>query len=78
MHSLHEMFPNLAVSGHNNYVKSHVLYLGGKLVRLQDTYPDVFEKFTRGLFILRCSDNSRIEFSSIYTSSKFSWATLNP
>ena len=42
--SLHEILPYLAASGHNNYVKSLVLYLGD-MVRPSDIHPDEFDKF---------------------------------
>jgi hypothetical protein len=56
LQSLHEMLPYLAASGHNNYVKSLVLYLS-KMEKLDETHPAVYTKFMEGLFVLRRSDN---------------------
>jgi hypothetical protein len=55
LQSLHEMLPYLAASGHNNYVKSLVLYLD-KMNKLEESHPTVYTKFLEGLFVLRRSD----------------------
>jgi hypothetical protein len=46
------MLPYLAASGHNNYVKSFVLYLQ-KIDKLEETHPYVYSKFLEGLFVIR-------------------------
>ena len=51
LQSLHEMLPYLAASGHNNYVKSLVLFLD-KMKKLEQTNPTVHAKFLEGLFVL--------------------------
>ena len=56
LQSLHEMLPYLAASGHNNYVKSLMLYLK-KMDKLEETHPAVYTKFLEGLFVLRRSDS---------------------
>jgi hypothetical protein len=52
LQALHEMLPYLAASGHNNYVKSLVLYLQ-KMDKLEETHPYVYSKFLEGLFVIR-------------------------
>ena len=54
--SLHEMLPYLAAAGHNNYVKSLVLYLQ-KLDELVETHPAVYNQFMEGRFVLYRSNN---------------------
>ena len=56
LQSLHDMLPFLAASGHNNYTKSLVLYLG-KMEKLEETHPAVYCKFQEGLFVVRHSDS---------------------
>ena len=56
LQSLHEMLPFLDASGHNNYVKSLMLYTH-KMDKLEETHPSVYAKFMERLFLLRCSDN---------------------
>ena len=56
LQSLREMLPFLAASGHNNYVKSLVLYLN-KMDALEQTHPEIHAKFMDGLFVLRRSDS---------------------
>lgn len=56
LQSLHEMLPYLAASGHNNYVKSLLLYLQ-KMEKLEETHPAIYAKFLEGMFVLRRSDS---------------------
>ena len=51
------MLPYLAAAGHNNYVKSLVLFLN-KMEKLQNTHPNVYRHFVKdGLFVIRRTDN---------------------
>ena len=51
-----QMLPFLAASGHNNDVKSLVLYLA-KMERLELSHPSVYNRFMEGLFDVRRSDS---------------------
>ena len=50
------MLPYLAPSGHNNYVKSLMLYLQ-RMEKLDVTHHAVCAQFMEGLFVLRRSDS---------------------
>ena len=52
---LQDMHPYLAASGHNHYVKSVQIHLQDML-ELKDTNPDVYNRFSSGLFVIRRSD----------------------
>lgn len=54
--SLHNMLPFLAASGHNNYVKSLMLFLA-RMEKLETTHPRTFARFNEGYFVLRRSDD---------------------
>jgi len=54
--SLNEMIPYLESAGHNNYVKSLVLFLG-KMNKLPVSHPIIFQKFMEGLFVVRQQTN---------------------
>ena len=53
LHSLQEMLPFLASSGHN-YTKSLVLFLA-KMEKLSETHPEIHTKFNEGYFVVRIS-----------------------
>ena len=52
---LQDMHPYLAASGHNHYVKSVQIHLQDML-ELKETSPDVYNRFSSGLFVIRRSD----------------------
>ena len=52
---LQDMLPYFAASGHNFYVKSVQIHLQDML-ELKETSPDVYNKFSSGLFVIRRSD----------------------
>ena len=54
LHSLQEMLPFLASSGHNNYTKSLVLFLA-KMEKLSETHPEIHTKFNEGYCVVRRS-----------------------
>ena len=56
LQSLRKMLPYLAPSGHNNYVKSLMLYLQ-RMEKLDATHHAVYAQFMEGLFVLRRSDS---------------------
>lgn len=63
LQALPQMLPFLASSGHNNYVKSLVIYVD-KMEKLEETHPSVYNRFMQGLFVLRRSDSY---WSGIYS-----------
>ena len=52
---LQDMHPYLAASGHNHHVKSEQIHLQDML-ELKETNPDVYNRFSSSLFVIRRSD----------------------
>ena len=55
LHSMKEMLPYLAASGHSLYAKSVYIYLQ-QMQTLQEQHPEVFTAFSAGFHVLRRSD----------------------
>ena len=55
MQAMYEMLPYLAASGHNLYTKSLHIYLQN-MMRLPQTFPEVFRHFSQELHVVRRSD----------------------
>ena len=55
LHSLSDILPYLAASGHNHYTKCVWIYLQ-QMSKLEDEYPTVYRHFIRGLHVVRRSD----------------------
>ena len=55
LQTISDMLPYLAASGHNNYMKSALLYLQ-QMSRLHEDHPEVYQYFQSGLHVVRRSD----------------------
>lgn len=51
-----DCLPIFATAGHYNYLKSAYLYVQ-EMCQLETTHPDVYDRYSRGFHVIRCSNH---------------------